>query len=422
MLNNIIKFISLLLFLLVTTEGFCGRTTQVLNWGERAMVTTATRYFPPMGANSLNATQNTRQCLFSTGGYIQGFRGILDTDPGASSQNYAFTVMKNGSTTTLSCTINGDTSGFTCQDQDSDTVSAGDLIGIRVIPSSPAPGASNGSTSLRFLPTTAGYNNYCSSFGTQPASGSIFYTMGLLDSSTTEADSKVIMPTSGTFRNLYVNATVAPNNGAGTQTWTIDFRKDTGGGSADCGLTTTLSETATTNSDTTNTCSVNAGDLVNFEVSASAGTPITASELRIGVTFVPTVEGEFVHFMNNETDALNTGATEYASPFFNNIWQGTEGAANQISQYLIVKAIYGKVSVAPGVGKSWVFTLRDDAVNTSHTFTISDAETTDNSSAVSAHTVADSSLLSISLVPSGTPSAANGRVSTLMYIPPRRLF
>ena len=91
-----------------------------------------------------------------------------------------------------------------------------------------------------------------------------------------------IAPIAGTFSNLYVYLGTAPDNGAGTQTRTIDLYYPSSG----TGITVTYSEAESgAKNDTTHTYHVNAGDRICIRFTAT-NTPL-ASTVSWGGMFVP---------------------------------------------------------------------------------------------------------------------------------------
>lgn len=75
-----------------------------------------------------------------------------------------------------------------------------------------------------------------------------------------------------------------------------------------------------------------------------------------------------------------------------------------ISEGITVTKLTVKVFTAPGSGKNWAVTFRDDAADTAATVTIADAATSASwSGSVS---VASLSLINMKIVPTGTPTAA----------------
>jgi hypothetical protein len=83
-----------------------------------------------------------------------------------------------------------------------------------------------------------------------------------------EGWTKLTMPLAGTVRNLYCKLNGAPDNGAGTQSYTYTMRLD----GASASVTCAISEAATSCNDTTNSFTFTAGQTLGFMV-APASTP-----------------------------------------------------------------------------------------------------------------------------------------------------
>jgi hypothetical protein len=150
---------------------------------------------------------------------------------------------------------------------------------------------------------TLGTNaNYYMSAGGQP-----------VGTSSSTNSYRIVCPTAGVLKNLYVNLGTAP--GAGTSRTCTLYKA----GSAQT-LTCTISNTATSASDTTHTVTVAAGDSFEFNFTLS-GSPASTT-FSVGMTFTSTNRGEVpsigaaVNYTINATDytglsgALQGGNTE----------------------------------------------------------------------------------------------------------------
>jgi len=124
-----------------------------------------------------------------------------------------------------------------------------------------------------------------------------------------EQDSSQIIPTAGTFDDLRVFVTNAPNNGAGSQTWKfifgIDVVSDGYGSFSDTTLTCTITETETT-CDNSAGFSVVKGDLVSF-AATSTNTP-SAADARWTLTWNPTVADESILLHTSGAGARNANS------------------------------------------------------------------------------------------------------------------
>lgn len=102
----------------------------------------------------------------------------------------------------------------------------------------------------------------------------------------------------------------------------------------------------------------------------------------------------------------SVSATNYGYVSGNlNFWNTTDNAIrNVIPVAGDQKTLYVEVGTAPGAGKSWVFTLVKNGVDTSSTCTIADAATS-CSDLVNTTALTAGNTLSVKSVPSGTPAS-----------------
>ncbi|MGH9364833.1 MAG: hypothetical protein ACRD1B_06155, partial [Thermoanaerobaculia bacterium] len=98
-----------------------------------------------------------------------------------------------------------------------------------------------------------------------------------------ESDVEQIMTVSGTLAALNVRLNGSPDNGAGTQSYAFTVRKN--GADTSPAVTCTISETATSCSDNTNSASFSAGDLISIK-SVPSGTP-AARRMRWTAAYNP---------------------------------------------------------------------------------------------------------------------------------------
>ena len=98
--------------------------------------------------------------------------------------------------------------------------------------------------------------------------------VGIGESNGTENKVAIASPLGGTVSGFRVRSNVAPDNGGGTQAYTVTLRLN----NASTTLTCTLSETTTSCSDTVNTAAITAGNAMAVMVQESgSGTPIAVS-------------------------------------------------------------------------------------------------------------------------------------------------
>jgi hypothetical protein len=355
-----------------------------------------------------NATEGNRDTVIPHALTLDQLRVVLTTAPG-SGKSYAFTVMKNGAATALTCTVSG--TATSAQDL-ANTVSfaAGDTISLRAVPSG-TPTAPGG-TSWSIRQDAADLFAVIGGASQNPSNTATQYN-GLMSTAgwnNTESNVSSVVPTGGTFKNLHILASAAP--GAGTdRAFTLMVN---GAASA---LTCALGASGTTASDTTNTVAVSAGDVVSLRSSVT-GTP-TAANVAWACSFDPTTDGESF-LLYGDADTISSTSTEYEQPLGrgNNAWGTTEANGNIILAATTIKALYALLSGSPGgSGKSYTFTLRKNAADTTATVAIANTSTANNTTGLSV-AVADDDKVALKAEPGGIPTVRSARVGTLLYIAP----
>ena len=173
---------------------------------------------------------------------------------------------------------------------------------------------------------------------------------------------------------------------------------------ADTLLTCTVSGTATTGSDLTNTIAVVAGDLVNLSCTAS-GTP-TTSYAQWASLFTSTNTAESLLLFLTGVETTSDGFSPLSSSQFN----GYDGVENNMRQVCptagTLKNLYIRLSQNPGGGtKGYNFTVRKNGVNTLLTVTVSGTNTTGNDT-TNAVTVIAGDVLTLSTGRVNSPSNA----------------
>ena len=178
-----------------------------------------------------------------------------------------------------------------------------------------------------------------------------------------------LVPANGIIDDLYINVSTAPDNGAGTQTWTITLQIDGVGTSLGC--TISEAETSCTDSDGV---SVTAGQSMEYEI-VPANTPAN-SNMFFTTTWNPTTDDETIITGGTGESTLSTSATENWAI---NGLAPADTPAFDIQQLFptagTLKNLYVKLDTAPGAGTSRTFTY--GTVDC----TISNTDTTCNSAA-----------------------------------------
>jgi len=320
----------------------------------------------------------------------------LESAP-AAGKSRTFTLYKNGASTAVACTISGTDTTGSDNTHYVDLV-AGDYICVAAS-SSGSPSNSCGSFNLALSPVTA--NEYLVGAASGAASiGSSNVDWGSMNPGAwSSIQDLTLFPYAGTLYNLRARIVTAP--GAGTSR-TITVQKN---GSSPAGtLACTISDAAVTGSDDANSVSVAAGDYVTFHHTYS-GAPANAGGIGASMKFVPTTSGMTFVSYTGHGYTPSTSATSYAPVS----WCGNQSPGAAITNYrcrtraMTLKNLYVRLNASPGAGKSYAFTILKNGVATGLSVTIADSATTGNDT--DDVSVSDGDILSMEIVPSGTPTA-----------------
>ena len=186
-----------------------------------------------------------------------------------SGNSYTMTVYKNGITTAdISCAISG--IGTTCSDASSTlTGSAGDTISLEIIPAL-TPTVRPITCGIAITNTTGGFALFGGQTSNYSDAVSTFYhsLSGPFSYSTTEGD-RTQKASAITLKATYGALFTAPDNGAGTQSYTYTIRDDAGA----TGCSFAVSEAQITNSDIACTDVIAVDSAVGYEL-VPANTPV----------------------------------------------------------------------------------------------------------------------------------------------------
>jgi len=352
-------------------------------------------------SSTWSSTQTQRAMIVPCAMTISNFFMAISTAPG-SGKSYDFTIMKNGVATDV--TVNIADSAVTATDSThTATFAAGDNISLRSTPNN-TPGNTGGqfwdmdiATSTNIAPilgtTITNLDTASTVYGSIMGGNAITW-------STTVTDFEVIVPCAGTFSNLYVKLQGTPGAGK-SYAFTLLVN---GVASA---LTTTVSDAETTDSDTTHTVSVNAGDTVVIS-SAPSGTP-TARYPDFSMVFTPTVPGDFFLGMGNAS-APSASANNWEGIYgaASNGWGATESSEAGVLGLCTLKKMYVKAITAPGGSGTRTFTVRNNTASTALSVSLSGATTTGNNTNDVA--IARNDRVAILSAITGTPDALTGGV------------
>jgi hypothetical protein len=233
------------------------------------------------GSNSvLQTSEGPAESVIATGGTIDDL--YVATNATTGSGSYAITINHNGSATSLTCTIN---SASPCNDTTAGhafTVAAGDTISVGFVPSS-SPTARYLTVSVRWTPTINGEALLFATANTLPNTANTRYLnlAGTGASSGTEASFNNLAGSIFTVKKL--NVLQQPQPGSGV-TRTVTLRANAGAvgspGNISCTVSAGTGATGTC-SDTTNSYTTAASDLLDWQTSVS-GTNTALTQFAIG--------------------------------------------------------------------------------------------------------------------------------------------
>lgn len=363
-------------------------------------INTADRYMALGYTATLSATE-FRSMVFPVAGVATSLRARVGNAP-IGGDTWTVTLMLNGAPSALTCQIT-DSSSQICVGTNSGSgvaVAAGDYASIKVAPAG-SPNTGPFAVSVIFTPTVANDTiilaeavalSNSATNAVQPFTNA---AVGTVSNRRTN-----ILPDGGTIDNLYA---VSNAPGAGTSyTYTLDKNGST------TSVTCAIANSATACNDGSNSSTVAANDDIQFQA-IPAGTPAAATT-GFGVRYRPTTTGSFAFMTNGQGTANSTTVATYYA-----LAGGTGSTTETNAQNVVDSSTFTKVAVrlpsAPTSGKSRVYTLRKNGADTALTCTIADAATT--CSATGSISIANGDLLTVSDVPSGTPSAVSPQISLL---------
>lgn len=321
-----------------------------------------------------------------------------------------FTIYKNGVATALTLTCG---EGVTAGNDIVNTVSvaAGDLISLELGYTGAPPNMTNNHYGLLFS-SDQKVSPCLSMHGvglSASANSYLSLTGGTTTLLTTAAAATHVVPTSGTIRDAYF---ALQGGSPGTaKSYTATLYKN----GVATSLSVQISGAGTSNSDTSNTVTVAAGDTVYWEIVPS-GTP-SSRRASLSCVFVPDIDGESIQTNGSNTN-LSAYNTAYAAPTGTAAYSVTEAVRQGIVPLdLVTKKMYVSLSGAGGGSSSRVFAVRDDGVAVNPSVTMGAAGTTGNDTSTSS-SIAAGSRINTRIVPTSSPAAVYGTWSFVTYIAP----
>lgn len=408
------KFVLLASLWLLTGTAWAGGKTIWFSSYAIAGNTGANIYLNPCSAVGSSTTEVNRSPTIPTNGAVSNLYVSSSAAPGAG-KSWDITVKINGSSTDCpTCQISG-ASATTCSSSTSKTVSAGDTVTVWIDPTS-TPAAANISVTLQFTATadkeTAWLASATANLNTSGTS--YFGVAGDSGPYSDETYKTTIVPFAGTITKFYAKlTTAAPGDGSSR---TFKLCKN---GSVEGAPSITISNTATTGSDTATSLGVSAGDTLTIQSTVS-DTPANSYAVW-GVCIEATTNGQFGIPMPISGN-LSTSADRYLP--IGGAGIAPDDTETDVQNYFAsaetveLKGLYAKTRVAPGSGKSYVIHLRDNAGDASPDLDVTIADTATTGSSSETLTPTSGHFLNYIIHPSGTPAESQISASLLGYIAP----
>lgn len=247
--------------------------------------TTLTTYISPQGCGSdTTAAANVRSNI-PTAGTLRNLyvAGNIAAGTAASGKKYDFTLVKNGSDTTLTAQM-FETASTANDTTHSVGVVAADLLYTKCVPTN-TPSSSNKGIGYEFNPTVDGESVLMMGTNTGISTSAARFQIptGSPGASTATENNAAVLLQASIVQKLYAGVGTAPDNGGGTQSWT----QQASIANTPTNVSAVISEANTTANDTTDLAVAIAGQRLSIKMTPS-GTPITVGTYYVGmVIFIP---------------------------------------------------------------------------------------------------------------------------------------
>lgn len=348
-----------------------------------------------------------------TAGKLKNLRVELNDVPGTGT--YVFTLHRAvgigaWANTALTCEVAAD--GTQASDMVNEVaVAAGDVICLECNPDAP-DNARYAKWSMVFEGDTANESVLLVSAVAAQAFTMYYRPMGRADSAT-EASGRCVCPTGGTIKNLYVRLSADP----GTDPDAYKFTLRIGGASQT--LTCTITANGRVGSDVAHPIAVSAGDILTL-MCEPLNAPSVTSVAAVGLTFVADTNGESL-ILGGSSGLLDDTDTEYNHliSYLDRAWTAIEVERYQLAQECVLKKLYVLLDGIPGIGNTYVFTVRQNTQSPVDglVVTIPEEGTTGNDT-TNTITVADDDELDMEVNPDSTPTVRRAYWGLVCYIEP----
>lgn len=288
-----------------------GAMTQAFIWRANNNISTGTVYSGLCSGRDWTATQSAATHPWCVAGRFRRLKIRLASAPG-SGKSVTFTVLINGSATSLACTVSG-TNTEAENTVDVASVADGDTVTLRSVGSG-SPTVSIAQVYVEFRSDAANASGYGTAPASDPGTNSNRWCalFGPRDGWWFGPGYSSVAAFDQTVTKLRVALTTAPGVG-NSITFLIaknGTRQDGTGGTVDTQVT--ISGTATTGV-ATFSLDVVPGDLVDVRQYGTSGTPSSPGAVRYAVAVAPDTNGEFQ--LDGFISSISTATSaSYASP------------------------------------------------------------------------------------------------------------
>ncbi len=363
----------------------------------------ATNFMNPVSGDAGGAVFTSGSVWPAEGKYGRIHFHVAASPGGGNS--YDFTIRINNSNTSSTVSIAGsETDAFI---EAMEPISPGDIVEIEALKTGSPPTQvvffyavfSSGNTNFSTL------SGGCVANLTQTQGTSEFFPMtGLVvNSNTTQNHTEFPCPADGTLRDHYVDLTSTPGAGATRRFFVLinGTRR----------LSISITGSNFTGNDT-GSIAVAAGDLLTFEAETpSFGTVPSATRCKMSCVFESDNADEFIITsvpINQPSNGVNNHGYLYSGEL---LLSPGAGAFKRVRGDIDYLAMYASLAVAPGVGKTRRFRIRQGTTGTGLNLLISDTATAGNITSTVA--MVEQGLVDYRTRPTGTPASTHVGVGVL---------
>ncbi len=351
-----------------------GRTVVIGGNANNSPSNAATNYHSITRRNTVawTATENDARQVIPFAGRISTFRVSATVAPGTAGSGAAsdLTVRINGAFTSLTVQL-FETATQAFNSDIEITVAAGDVVTLESIPTS-TPATAGLVWTLDFEPNSDRFLPFVSGSVSLMSTTAVNHNVvggGAAWAANTAGNINRQEPIvgAGTLRDIYVLLSGAPGFGSN-----YNFKALINGASS--GVGPTITNVATSGSDTSNTAAVAVNDLLNLQVTPSALPPTTQAAYWGAIVLAD--KDNQCYVLGGSSTLLVAGTFYNAIQGHGSIWNAVEGRVKQLSRACRISNLYVVSGQALDGGQTLQFTLMKNNAATALTATIPGAGTT----------------------------------------------